>query len=643
MKRVEKRNRPPLSCQPCRSRKLKCNRGSPCDTCIKRDKQSSCQYAENANRDKPKNTTGDRLQNLENAVLQFIQKEATQTQDQPSTYTPATSSNSGTLRLTGGQPQYVDSTHWLSILNDIKEVREQLSTQEENDTEPQPEVDLVFPTTSCSISEILLSLPPRPVCDGLVSQYFNAKFMMLPIIHPIQFQKEYEQFWQDPSKTPMLWLGLLFSILGLATTLRQLTGLPVHIPAETFRQRTMQCLVVGRYTTAKTYALEILGLHIQSSFIGQSDSNPNFWFLMGIVIRLAFQMGYHRDPSHHPSLTPFESEMRRRVWAVTFQLDALVSFQMALPSMIPSEFCDTSLPRNLTFNDFGPDTTVLPPSRPLSDRSSMVFTIIKSYVMTVFKKIVAHTQSLSPPPLEITVMLDMEIRETYNRLPTNYKMTSISKSFLDSPNIIMEKVCIELLYLKGIMVLHRRFLQPRGNDSGTREEGSINSSTNRFRDLCLEAAMQILARQVDLHAACLPGGQMYENQWMLSSLSTHDFLIAAMAVCLELSTISPHTAERGSYLDALRTSHTIWQTRQGLRDAKIAVQALGIMIRNIESRQDRMGNEGVVQSQLMEDPVTGVLEGSGDLDWALLDQYFQGLDGGIEQGEDPYLGLDWMV
>lgn len=56
--------------------------------------------------------------------------------------------------------------------------------------------------------------------------------------------------------------------------------------------------------------------------------------------------------------------MRRRVWHNLVQLDALMSFQMALPSMIPTEFCDTKVPRNLQYSDLEMAMASLPPGRP---------------------------------------------------------------------------------------------------------------------------------------------------------------------------------------------------------------------------------------------------------------------------------------
>ncbi len=224
-RRVGKRNRPPTSCEPCRLRKyavclyeqhdtnirdrLKCNRGSPCDTCIKWKKQSSCEYAGNANRGKPKQSnTGDRLQKLENIVLQFMQNgvggkakyleigKLDESTDHPEgsittdVHVPTKGHGPmepGTIHVQDGQMSYVDSSHWLSILYDIKEIREQLSLsnqaqedQKFGDISPPPEVDLAFePLKPLGIHEILQSLPPRAVCDSLLSQYFNCEYLVL--------------------------------------------------------------------------------------------------------------------------------------------------------------------------------------------------------------------------------------------------------------------------------------------------------------------------------------------------------------------------------------------------------------------------------------------------------------------------------
>jgi hypothetical protein len=252
---VEKRNRPPVSCEPCRSRKylispkycprdhrthvnirlcrLKCNRGLPCDACTRRGKPSLCSYANNAHRSisEPSKARDlkDRLSTLENLVSSVLsgnaviqprllaaselttessgtisssKKTANASAKQSST---VSSSSGGEDTLTpetphiqetgNGQVNYIDPSHWLSVLDDIKEVREHLSVSNQLSVSNRPisedgsvrNVDRLLSDPSflfssdqkSTLDEILPSLPSQPICDMLLSWYFNSRFMVL--------------------------------------------------------------------------------------------------------------------------------------------------------------------------------------------------------------------------------------------------------------------------------------------------------------------------------------------------------------------------------------------------------------------------------------------------------------------------------
>ena len=97
--KVNKRNRIPVSCLPCRTRKqvfsdldpfersyqscrLKCDKSQPCDSCTKRGDGPSCSYRSDPNTARIKNpSTGntnraqERLHHLEGLVMQLMQAE----------------------------------------------------------------------------------------------------------------------------------------------------------------------------------------------------------------------------------------------------------------------------------------------------------------------------------------------------------------------------------------------------------------------------------------------------------------------------------------------------------------------------------------------------------------------------------------
>ncbi|KAI7970866.1 hypothetical protein EIK77_008046 [Talaromyces pinophilus] len=86
---------------------------------------------------------------------------------------------------------YIENTHWLSILDDIKEVREQLAQSDimtspedsadiNEEAQEEEEIDLVLGATQPlpTVQEIINSLPPRPICDMLLSQYFTSPIVL---------------------------------------------------------------------------------------------------------------------------------------------------------------------------------------------------------------------------------------------------------------------------------------------------------------------------------------------------------------------------------------------------------------------------------------------------------------------------------
>jgi hypothetical protein len=382
-------------------------------------------------------------------------------------------------------------------------------------------------------------------------------------------------------------------------------------------------LISGGYGTAKEYSIEALFLYLQSKFMNESSSTTQLWLELGTIIRLALRMGYHRDPDGLPSISVFEGEMRRRVWLNIFQIDALVSFQMGLPSMLPAEYCDTKPPGNFHDTDLSTDMDHLSNPRSLEEATPLRYGIVKCRIMSVFKKIVRHTQPLSSPEYITTLALDKEMKNAYEGIPDVLKRRNISDSFIDASDIIMERCTLELLYLKGIVVLHRRYIR--------HEPHSLQFEPSRR--FCLEAALEILARQADIYKATLFGGRLHEEAYMVTTLTEHDFLLAAMVVCLdlsvqmeseipEISNIEGIESFTGKKYHALQMSQQIWAAKRGSpSQSDIASMTLDLMIRKVTERQASVRNS----ISLGKDPwmgaglpyiqMEGMIDGSEAIDW----------------------------
>lgn len=187
-------------------KRLRCSRGDPCDECVRRGKGESCEYASNAIRGKPKaREMQDRLRKVEAMVTELARQnkpvqEPTSLSRKDNTVTLGLNHGSSSPskvpdRLTAASQvpdtfQHFKQEHkvtfqsspWLSIVDEIKEIREQLAVTPSSIPEESfdhEDVDLVLgPAHLPTIAEIVSSLPPRPMCDTLVAHYFGSKFMV---------------------------------------------------------------------------------------------------------------------------------------------------------------------------------------------------------------------------------------------------------------------------------------------------------------------------------------------------------------------------------------------------------------------------------------------------------------------------------
>jgi len=83
--------------------------------------------------------------------------------------------------------------------------------------------------------------------------------------------------------------------------------------------------------------------------------------------------GYHRDPSHNLNITPFEGELRRRLWAAVNQMEVLFSVMVGVPKSFIYAHCDTKLPSNLYDDELFEEMKELPQSRPLEEATDISF------------------------------------------------------------------------------------------------------------------------------------------------------------------------------------------------------------------------------------------------------------------------------
>lgn len=519
------------------------------------------------------------------------------------------------VKVENDTTSYTSSSHWTSILDGIAELRDQL---EQIPTEPQPRnpglvempgPDILFGRQRHATQrEILSGMPTRTEADTLVDAYFSTMHMSPTILHKPTFLREYAQFWEHPFETPIMWLGLLFSIFSLATRFQNILSEYEDVdlnPARTsmvlaridfYREKLVQCLVLANYFKCPPYTIETFLQYFITEYFRSQDSQFGTWMVVGMTVRMAFRMGYHRDPSRFSNIPPFKAEMRRRIWAMVVQLDLMSSSQIGLPRMIQPSMHDVMEPRNLTDEDLSEDMTELPPSRPDTEATVMLYALIRTRVLTVFARIMDLTNLAKQPAYRDIMELDSALRTVFDDIPPSYKAIRI-KDFQASDSDDGERrnrLYLGLNFLKAEMMLHRPYLLL----------GRTDPRYEYSRLACLDAALEILAFQKVLDRDSRPGGKLWSAKWRLwsvswrlSSLVAHDFLLATTVLCLDLDTdlISPMPVSekdttnrirfksgqptRAEIIDALTSSYAIWiRACEKSREAQKVVAAVSLVL-----------------------------------------------------------------
>lgn len=435
------------------------------------------------------------------------------------------------------------------------------------------------------------------MADELLDLFKQEIDLPLIILHVPTFFKEYGEFWRRPRAVSLPWLSLLYSILSLTlqyalSSQKELHG--VMLPealARTYTIRSTQCLVVSDYAKPTAYTLEAMMLNQACEHYWAEDSHFRATLVLSMVVRLAYRLGYHRDPRNYPHMSIFEGEMRRRVWYFIIHMDLLLASKAGLPRTIDERQADTSLDITLSDDALSPDMSELPTPRPQSDADPVEKIQYKTRLLFMLVKITDSTSSPKALSYDEVIALDKELSVQLSTRPASLELPSEADiRRISSPLALNEFIEIDVVVQRARMILHRKYLIL----------GRACKQYYYSRETCLSAAMQMLRYQKRLYELSCDSNGISRSNWRFISIISHDFLLAAMLICLaldhEIRTNEICTSEIQRYKDKelcqaafeesielLRSSYQIWTSVLSVAiGARKGVEVLDIILGRID-------------------------------------------------------------
>ncbi|KAK5705673.1 hypothetical protein LTR17_021453 [Elasticomyces elasticus] len=354
--------------------------------------------------------------------------------------------------------------------------------------------------------------------------------------------------------------------------------------ANTYRNCLTECLILADYTQPQDFLIEALVFHSFGEYISSRDAKSSTWVLSGMIVRLAMRMGYHQESQPALSPSPFQTEIRRRLWAHIRSADIMLSFQMGLPSMIDQRALKGPLPRN--FHDdhgFDEECTAIPPTVPASEATQVSYLIAKANLVFGFAHALHESTCGAEMSPERLLEIDRGLRQIYDRVPEHYKLGQLSSQ--QSLVLVSARFTLASIHHKSLCVLHSRFLHSASVDR-----------LSYSRRVCLGSAMSILRFQAVQDQEIMIDGRLRSLTSYQSSLPIHDYLMAAAIITAALC--SDHTREEGMHhqrtqgvptreemIKALALSAKIFgQMRESSLDAYKAADVLEMLAKQFEAK-----------------------------------------------------------
>lgn len=580
--KITKRKRNVVSCVPCRTRKLKCDRQQPCASCVKRHDEPSCKfYVRPVQRDASpthgpavqRNEMRTKLKRLEDLVSDMMGQPQSSSAgaadgagvsaEYPTRFIDTGGGTAGPsrsrlrlptdqdeLQRDDGEAHPMGSMNYFAVLDSIRDLQgfvdadfaSPASARAEPAQRPRSSIQAHGDKPRGIFEEALKCLPQRPECDNILSFFFQQIYMVPMVFHAGQFQRIYEQFWKDPSSVSPLWLSMLLGLMSTSFFQQAAKASPSApenmITLTEMKSRVAECssmayrcLIVGNHLQGGPFSVEATLVFAMHLVIQKRDSDPQCWHMIGIAVRLAQRAGYHRDAKRlgrdgtDNGISPFEAEMRRRTWSTLEYFDIFFSFRMGIPPIINVDLVDITIPSNLRDEDFDEDSSSLPRSRPTTELTPLLVYAFLSKQVKLLHRVVQQALALKQPSYLEVLSLDDDLTALHNEIPPGLRWRPIRESGLaDIPDVIMRRISCETIHLKCLCILHRRYL------TFERQNGAYE----RSRKACVDASLRLLHVQFEFDENSGESGRLYGKRYLLSNLGYHDFLLAAMCICLDL-------------------------------------------------------------------------------------------------------------
>ncbi|PSR78258.1 fungal-specific transcription factor domain-domain-containing protein, partial [Coniella lustricola] len=409
---------PLRSCVVCRQRKIRCDRARPCSSCSR----SACECVYPSGRGRaPKRSRRDMEAQLTDKLVRMeaiIRRLASENASQATALSarpgepPVSSSSSSHAQnkhvsspaapsaasvetqlshLVVGQKKsyYVSNPLWATLAGEVSRSVARLFSPSAPSLLSPCSPDEGLNAALFGYRSIAHSLrpyhPPVPQALDMFSAFASNVAPLLRLFHMPTLSALYRDSVLSTKPLDKNTEALVFAIYYAAVVsmpsdqCMAVTGLPHQVASARYRFAVEQAM--ARADLLNTHSLVLLQAVVLflSALRSHSDSRAS-WSLTTVIFHLAQAMGLHRDGAVF-GLSPFETEIRRRLWWHICILDSRSSDHHGFGPLMYQASFDTRIPLHINDADLWPAMTEPPHER--QEATDMTFALVRCEAIRV--------------------------------------------------------------------------------------------------------------------------------------------------------------------------------------------------------------------------------------------------------------------
>ncbi|KAI0895371.1 fungal-specific transcription factor domain-containing protein [Annulohypoxylon nitens] len=341
-----------------------------------------------------------------------------------------------------GKTRYVSSAFWSKINDEINQLRTETEQLSDEDTEgsddgsspgifnPYPDQTdhhgFVLGYSSSNVD--LRKLHPLPSQIPFIWQVYQENVdPLVKILHVPTMSKVIRELRSNMNDISPGMEALMFAIYYASITSMGEDEVKINFGADKgqlinkYRFATEQALAKANFlVTSELVVVQAFTLFLV--LVRRYDDTRFAWTLTGLAIRISQSLGIHREGTKFDDLSPFDVEMRRRLWWAICILDLRSAEDQGTELTIAERTYDTQFPLNVNDTDISPEMTEFPEEK--TGPTDLTFCLIRYEICALSRKIHFATNGMAPCHGRSTeAERDDMLLECYERIEKKYLKT----------------------------------------------------------------------------------------------------------------------------------------------------------------------------------------------------------------------------